>query len=273
MIRPIATDELRRRVREATPFPFFAIDDFLETGFARQVHDSFPPYEEALKMGRSFQTVNEKRKIQITDTAQFAPPVLELNRLLALPSFTALLSDVFQIPKLLPDEELTGGGMHQTGPRGRLDVHVDFNYIAARQLHRRLNILIFLNPDWQPEWGGNLELWDREVKHCHHSFAPIFNRCVVFETSDISYHGVTAVNCPPDRARRSFAAYYYTREAPAHWTGESHGTIFRSRPDEVIRGHVLMPAEKAARSVRDSIHQLRRGAKRILTGKQDPQGS
>jgi hypothetical protein len=273
VIRPIATEELRHRVRVATPFPYFAIDNFLDPEFARLVHDSFPPYEEALKMGRSFQTVNEKKKIQITDPAQFAPPVLELNHLLAAPSFTALLSDLFEIPKLLPDGELTGGGMHQTGPRGRLDVHVDFNYIAERQLHRRLNILIFLNPEWPPEWGGNLELWDRDVKRCHHSFAPIFNRCVVFETSDISFHGVTAVSCPPDRARRSFAAYYYTREAPPQWTGESHGTVFRSRPNEVIRGHVLMPAEKAARSVRRSIQELRRGVKRILTGEPDQRGS
>ena len=120
-----------------------------------------------------------------------------------------------------------------------MDVHVDFNFIAARELHRRLNILIYFNKDWDPSWGGNIELWDRDVKTCVHSFSPIFNRCVVFETSDISYHGVSAVKCPDGRSRKSFAAYYYTKEAPPHWTGEEHSTIFKARPGEVLKGQVL----------------------------------
>jgi hypothetical protein len=124
--------------------------------------------------------------------------------------------------------------------------------------------LIFFNPDWKPEWGGNLELWDRQVKHCHRSFQPLFNRCVIFETSEVSYHGVTAVRCPAGRARRSFAAYYYTKEAPAHWTGKAHDTVFRSRPDEAIRGRVLMPAEQVARAIRQRMWDLRRGIKRVF---------
>jgi Rps23 Pro-64 3,4-dihydroxylase Tpa1-like proline 4-hydroxylase len=84
--------------------------------------------------------------------------------------------------------------------------------------------------------GGNIELWDTDVKVCHHSFEPIFNRCVVFETSEISYHGVTAVKCPEGQSRRSFAACYYTKEAPAHWNGQAHSTIFRVRPDANSRG-------------------------------------
>ena len=123
-------------------------------------------------------------KIQVTDASKFAEPIAELNRALAAPEFLGLLSSVFEIPSLLPDEELVGGGIHQTGPRGHLDVHVDFNYIEERQLHRRLNILIYFNKDWDPEWGGNIELWDKDVKVCHHSFSPIFNRCVVFATSE-----------------------------------------------------------------------------------------
>jgi Rps23 Pro-64 3,4-dihydroxylase Tpa1-like proline 4-hydroxylase len=75
---------------------------------------------------------------------------------------------------------LDGGGLHQTGPRGRLDVHVDFNYIAARRLHSRLNILIYFNDGWLPEWGGQLKLWNSEVSECVHSIDPIFNRYVIF---------------------------------------------------------------------------------------------
>ncbi len=256
-IQPIDREALRAKVRSATPVPNFCIDNFLEPSFAESVLAAYPVYGDALKQGRTFSTVNEQGKVQITDANAFAQPVAELNRELAAPEFLDLLSYVFDMPNLLPDEELVGGGIHQTGSRGRLDVHVDFNFIEDRQLHRRLNILIYFNKDWKPEWGGNIELWDADVKKCHHSFSPVFNRCVVFETNEVSYHGVTAVMCPEGMARKSFAAYYYTREAPAHWTGEAHSTIFRARPDEILKGNVLMPLENAKRKLNGVIRGIK----------------
>lgn len=261
-IQPIDREALRQKVRAATPVPNFCIDNFLDPAFAEAVIAAYPSYADAMKVGRSFSAVNEKGKVQLTDSAAFAEPVAELNRELASPEFLDLLGYVFDMPNLLPDDQLTGGGIHQTGPRGHLDVHVDFNYIEDRQLHRRLNILVYFNKDWKPEWGGNIELWDADVKACIHSYSPVFNRCVVFETNDISFHGVTAVKCPEGSSRKSFAAYYYTREAPAHWTGEAHGTIFRARPDEVLKGSVMMPMENAKRK----LHGVLSGLKRKIKG-------
>jgi 2OG-Fe(II) oxygenase superfamily len=261
MIRPIDRDALRERVRRAEPFPHFCIDNFLDEAFAEQVLRAFPSFDEAAQIGRMFSAVNEKKKIQVTDATKFARPIAELNRALAAPEFCDLLSAVFEIPGLLADEELVGGGMHQTGPRGHLDVHVDFNYIEERRLHRRLNILIYFNKGWRPEWGGNIELWDGDVKVCHHSIVPIFNRCVVFQTSEISYHGVTAVRCPEDQTRKSFAAYYYTKEAPPHWNGEVHSTNFKARPDEVLKGNVLMPLERAGQRLRSAVADIKRKIK------------
>jgi len=215
-------------------------------------------------MGKTFSSVNEKRKVQIIDAKKFPAPLAKLNEALASHEFLDLMSYVFDIPHLLADEELWGGGMHQTGARGRLDVHVDFNYIEPRRLHRRLNILIYFNKEWRKEWGGNIELWDKGVKVCHHSFAPILNRCVVFETSDISFHGVTPVTCPDNVSRKSFAAYYYTTEAPRR-TCESHSTIFRARPDEKLKGAVLMPAEKALRWTADALRRGKKTLKHMLT--------
>lgn len=262
LIRPIDREALRARVRQATPFPNFCIDQFLEPEFAEQVAAAFPSFEEANRLGRSFSAVNERGKVQMTDASQFAEPIQALNEALASPEFLELLGDVFEIPNLLPDDQLTGGGLHQTGPRGHLDVHVDFNYIEDRELHRRLNILIYFNKDWADSWGGHVELWDRDVRVCHHSFAPIFNRCVVFATSPISYHGVTAVRCPEGQSRKSFAAYYYTREAPEGWDGRVHSTLFRARPNEHIKGKVLMPWERGRRWML----RAARSAKRKLLG-------
>ncbi|NCY26760.1 MAG: 2OG-Fe(II) oxygenase, partial [Alphaproteobacteria bacterium] len=245
----------RQQAREAKPFPFICIENFLEPEFAREVMNSYPAYGDALRVGHSYHAVNEKKKVQVSDAAHFPAPVLRLHEALAAPEFCAMLSEIFSIPNLLADPLLDGGGMHMTASKGHLDVHVDFNYIEDRKLHRRLNILVYLNENWDSAWGGNIELWDKEVAHCHHSFAPVLNRCVVFETSDVSYHGVTPIQCPPGRSRNSFAAYYYTREAPAHWKGQAHSTIFRARPHEVLKARVLMPLEKTARR-----------AKRIIKG-------
>ena len=260
----IDREALRAKVRSASPFPHFCVDDFLAEDSAEQVCEAFPPFEVATKLGRTCSSVNEKRKIQIVDSRKFPPPLQKLNEALSCREFLDLLSYVFDIPNLLADEELAGGGIHQTGAQGRLDVHVDFNYIEKRALHRRLNILIYFNKGWRQEWGGNIELWDRKVKVCHHSFAPIFNRCIVFETSEISFHGVTPVTCPDTVSRKSFAAYYYTKEAPAHWTGESHSTIFRARPDEKLKGAILMPAEKAMRWTRELLYRGKKSLKRVL---------
>jgi len=271
VIKSINRDELRDRVRAAEPYPYFCIDGFLDEAFASRVHDAFPTYEEATKVGKSFRAVNEKGKVQVTDSSTFAAPVAELNGALASHEFRDTLSYAFDIPDLLADDELVGGGIHQTGPRGHLDVHVDFNYIPQRGLHRRLNILIYFNEGWKPEWGGNIELWDKDVKLCPGSFSPVFNRCVVFETSDISYHGVSAVKCPAGQARKSFAAYYYTKEAPPNWDGRTRSTVFKARPDEVLKGKVFMPLERAERNVRSAVRGLGRMVKSIARGRR-PRG-
>jgi 2OG-Fe(II) oxygenase superfamily len=244
MIRPLDRESLRRQFQTAQPFPHLAIDNFLVPGAAEEVAAAYPSFEKASEMGFGFNLVNEQRKIQVTDAAKFPDPVRRLSEALASPQFLADVEYITGIPRLLSDERLEGGGMHLTGPGGRLDVHVDFNVLEERKLFRRLNILVYLNPTWRDEWGGHIELWDKTVKTCHFRSQPIINKCVIFETSDISYHGVSPLKTPPDVIRRSFAAYYYTKEPPAHWDGKAHSTIFRTRPDETLRRLIHMPAEK-----------------------------
>ena len=264
MINPIDREALRARVQAAKPFPFFVIDNFLELKFAEEVQAAFPSFADVERLGHKFMAVNERNKVQVTDSNLFPAPILALHQALAAPDFLDLMSYVMDVPRLIADPELAGGGIHETGPRGLLDVHVDFNYIPERQLHRRLNILVYFNKDWQPEWGGDIELWDKDVKTCHHSLMPVFNRCVVFETSNISFHGVAAVRCPEGSVRKSFAAYYYTKEPPAHWTGESHSTIFKARPDEYFKGKIAMPVEQAARGLQEGWRNVKRGIKGVL---------
>lgn len=263
LLNPIDRRALRDKIRAAKPFPHFCIDNFLDQAFAEEIYKSFPSFSEAKAVGREFATVNEKKKIQITDSTKFAPPIARLNNLLASREFIELMSDVFDIPNLIDDPALMGGGIHETDTGGRLDVHVDFNFVEEKQWHRRLNILIYFNKDWKEEYGGYLDIWDKDVKQCYGAFAPVFNRACAFATSEISFHGVTPLTCPPGIVRRSFATYYYTKEAPPGWTGAAHSTIFKARPEEWLRGRLLMPAEssivqatRGLRSVKQKIRSL-----------------
>jgi hypothetical protein len=231
IVRPYDRQALREQFQSAEPYPHFVIDGFLDPDFARAVAASYPTYGEALGIGREFDALNEKSKIQVTDAAKFPAPVLQLHEFLASQQFLDDLAFITGIPRLLADEQLMGGGMHMTGPGGRLDVHIDFNYDEKRAYHRRLNILIYLNEQWESDWGGQLELWDRDVSQCHRVVEPGLNRCVVFETSEISFHGVRPIKRSAGRVRQSFAAYYYTLEPPAGWTGLKHTTVFKSRPE------------------------------------------
>lgn len=265
MIRPLDRERLRREFNSAEPFRFFAVDNFLDDGVVESLSGSYPTFEDAVKLGFTFNAVNEQKKVQISDSMKFPDPVKQLNEALASPQFLSDLSYIAGIENLVADPQLAGGGMHLTGPGGRLDVHVDFNFIRDRQLHRRLNILVYLNPVWEDSWGGHVELWDRDVKRCAHRFRPSGSRCVVFETSDISYHGVAPIT-DKKAVRRSFAAYYYTHEAPPHWKGVEHSTIFRSRPNEKARGYLLMPLERVQREARHQLVSTARKLKRWVLG-------
>jgi len=264
VIAPWDRDALRASFASAQPFPFIKIDDFLEPTFAAELAESYPKFEQAVAQGRVFQGVNENLKVQVCDYEAFPPPAKRLADTLRAPEFLDDLEHITDIPKLQWDPSFSGGGLHETAKSGWLDVHVDFNYIEELKFFRRLNILIYLNPVWDERWGGVLELWDREVRHCHHALAPVHNRCVIFQTSEISFHGVTAVECPAGTARKSFAAYYYTKEAPANWNGQHHSTIFKARPDEYMKRHVLMPTEAMYAQVRRGVRSAKSAVKRLI---------
>jgi 2OG-Fe(II) oxygenase superfamily len=264
MLQPLDREKLRIEFATAMPFPHIKIDNFIDPERAKAIAAAYPSFGVALEQGRTFATVNEKKKVQISDSSKYPPPVAELNDLLASSTFLEDLSYITNMPNLLADEKLVGGGIHVTGPGGRLDVHVDFNFIEDRQLHRRLNLLLYLNSPWDDKWGGQLQLWDKYVERCEATFAPLFNRCIVFETNEISYHGVVPVSQDAPAPRKSFATYYYTKEAPAHWTGVSHSTIFKARPEEKMKGILLMPAESARAKVQASVRKLKDGIRGII---------
>ena len=257
----IDKDALRGRYQSARPFPSICIDDLLDREFIQEVAHSYPRYEEALAMGKSFDAVNEKLKVQVTDFSQFPDPVKRLSQILTGSPFLETLEYITGIRNLVIDPSYIGGGMHITAGTGRLDVHVDFNRV--NNLYRRLNLLLYLNEEWKENWGGKIELWNQDVSHCEQSYIPLLGRCVLFTTSELSYHGVTPVHCPPGITRKSFALYYYTLEAPENIAKE-HSTIFKARPNEPMRRYVLMPAERLKRQLHVGLRRTKQFAKKAL---------
>lgn len=146
------------------------------------------------------------------------------------PEFLEFLSNLTGIQNLQKDDSLEGGGIHQSGRGGYLNIHADFTvHPHHRNWQRRVNVLVYLNKDWQEEWGGQLELWDKDMKACERKAAPVFNRCVVFNTDADSYHGhPEPMTCPENAHRRSIALYYYTvEERPFR-----RATHYKARPGE-----------------------------------------
>lgn len=259
----IDADALAAEYRKASPTRFFVIDEFLRPEFAREVAAAYPSFSDAKSASgaKEFARVNEDVKVQVTDASRFPEPVRRLHELLASQGFLDWMSRVTGIPDLQADPDLSGGGMHVMGPSGYLGVHVDFNYLRARQVFRRLNILLYLTPDWNLAWEGDLELWDPKVKHCLHSIQPVFNRCMVFNTTQESFHGVRAIRCPAGVTRNSFAGYYYTSAPPDDWNGEHHSTIYRARPDEWSKRLLSMPLDAARRRAQKTVRSLRRAVR------------
>ena len=264
MLNLTDAEHLAPSYQNAVPFPHIRLDEFIDRDVARSIAAAYPSFEEAERVGKTFSAVNEKKKIQVTEYEAFPEPVKQLSDALSAPEFIRRLEILTGIDNLIWDPGFAGGGMHLTASSGHLDVHVDFNYNDNLGLHRRLNLLVYLNEGWRPEWGGAVELWDREVQRCHASVMPELGRAVLFTTSDISFHGVTAVTSPPGIARKSFAVYYYTKEAPTGYEGANHSTIFKARPTEYAKKYVTMPLEQARDRAKEKVHSLKRVAKSIL---------
>ena len=197
-----------------SPFPHVCIDDFLSPEQASVAHRCFPePNSDVWKTPENAHT-HAKSVIQGLKYAQFAPEVRPVFDYLNSAVTLKRLHDLFGIDGLMGDPYFVEGGYHRIGRGGFLDIHADFSHHDITGLERRLNVILYLNPGWQHEWGGELRLYDRDLKP-QASFEPVYNRAVVFETSETSYHGhPEPLACPEGEYRKSIAMYYYTIPRP-----------------------------------------------------------
>jgi Rps23 Pro-64 3,4-dihydroxylase Tpa1-like proline 4-hydroxylase len=171
------------------------------------------------------------KKLAAHCTAHFGEHIQHVLRQLNSATFLQFLETLTGIGGLIPDLNFEGGGLHQIERGGFLKIHLDSNTHPRLPLARRINLLLYLNRDWREEYRGQLEHWDKEMSCCVHKILPIFNRCVIFNTNEVSYHGhPDRLECPPGMTRKSIAVYYYTDGRPAADGDRDHGTLWRDRP-------------------------------------------
>lgn len=215
----------------ADPFPHIVIDNFLPDALARMALDQFPTQrlssDAVFEMGYAGQN---KRQIL---PEECSPQARRLFHFFNSAPFLQFLEGLSTIQGLIADPYFHGGGYHETRRGGYLGVHADFRINERLHLHRRLNVIVYLNPSWKDEYGGHLELWDRAMKVRHASVLPVFNRAVVFNTDADSYHGhPDPLTCPDDTARRSIALYYYTASRQIYQEVPANDTIYQARPGD-----------------------------------------
>jgi hypothetical protein len=215
----------------ATPFPHIVIDDFLPRLIYEDLVDEFPGLDDT--NWHRFVSTPERGKSQIREFLCIPPGIRQFILFCNSAPFLRFLEELSGISRLIPDPYLHGGGLHQTEPGGRLGVHVDYTNHPEWGVHRRLNVILFLNESWEPAWGGALELWEPGMASCVRRVEPVGNRLVVFTTTDSSWHGhPDPLQSPPGINRRSLALYYYTADANPEASGDTHGTRFHPRPGE-----------------------------------------
>ena len=234
--------DAKKTYEQAKPFPHIYFDDFFENSVVEKVLQEFPgEYEiDWIKYydGHQKKLANEKEQ----NMGFFSRYLLySLNSSL----FLKFLEELTGIPNLISDPSFRGGGLHNIYRGGKLGVHADFNKHERYGLDRRLNLLLYLNKNWHEEYGGHIELWDREMKQCVRSYLPKFNRVVIFTTNDTSYHGhPEPLRCPENMSRKSMALYYYTNGRPEKEVGNHHSTIFKLRPEEKVESKLTLKTKK-----------------------------
>lgn len=220
-------DERAGQFRDADPYPHLVVDEFLSPVRAIELARVFPtPDSDDISWDR-FGAEGFEVKFGSGDEEHFPTPLRDAIHDLNAGPFVRFLENLTGIEHLLPDPHLVGGGIHLTQRGGHLGIHADFNWHEKLQAHRRLNVLIYLTPDWQPEYGGELELWDCGAKALVRRVEPLFNRMVVFATRSDTFHGHPRPWQSDTIDRQSIALYYYTTQRPESEQRDAHSTLYK----------------------------------------------
>lgn len=243
--------KLAQRFGEAKPFKHVVIDGFLRSETAESMLANFPSAQDPSKLLNEFGEPNPKSAI--SEIRSLAPVFVELDGYIQSAHFLELMSQITGIPDLQYDPWYFGAGTHENFHGAGLDPHYDFNIHPKTRQHRRLNAIVYLNKDWNPDWNGEIafhtdpfDLKNDLITSVH----PEFNRCVIFETTESSWHSVRPIQLPEEKrhlSRKSFTIYLYTEHRPPEELAPDHGTVYvqPGLPSQIREGRTLTAADMA----------------------------
>jgi hypothetical protein len=219
--------EQRESYRAARPYPHAVFDGFLGEACALDLAQRFPGPEHPAWLRRDYREQSARLgQLQRVGFAGVDPGLRHLLAELSSMAFLDFLGTLSGIPGLIPDPHFRGAGLSLTLPSGHLALHADFNRDRTRHLERKLTVLYYLGQDWQPSWGGALELWDEPRARCEASYLPVLDRLIVMAHGGSYWHGhPQPLACPEGRFRASISAYYYVA-TPGPDEADSHGAIW-----------------------------------------------
>lgn len=251
----------REAFQAAQPFKHVCIDGFFTSEMAEASLRDFPPFDRQFAIGDNGEYGG---KAVVSNICEISPFYAKLYDYFMSRDFLDAMSAITGIENLHGDPTLYGGGTHENLNGQTLDVHVDFNFQTGAGFHRRANLLLYLNKEWDPAWGGAIELHSnprRPDLDEFKQFNVIFNRAVIFETNEYSWHGFRKIRLPEDRlhlSRKCLSIYLYTPDRPAHEIAGPHSTFYVQwpMPDELKPGRVL--SEDDVKDLREA-HNRRDG--------------
>lgn len=222
-------EDLHKQYITALPFPHIILDHFLPEAEADKMADHFPDIVD--KRGWIHYRHYNENTHGLNEFSRLPAPIAHFIEEMHSAPLVTFLENLTEIGNLLVDNTLEGAGLHLSERGGHLNIHADFaTHPRFNHLQRRLNVLFYLNKNWQKEYGGDLEFWSSDMNRCEKKIAPVFNRLVVFSTNAFSYHGFPEpVLCPEGEGRKSVALYYYTHTESAN---SVLSTNYKLRPGE-----------------------------------------
>ena len=216
-------ETLAKSFAAADPFRYVTIENFHDPDAAHGARRAFPKLATAQ---RRVARLLEARSY-VGEVDRYDPVFTKIFDALGAAPFVTWLREMTGIADLEMDRELVGGGLHQGARGSRLHVHADHNtHPKDPTRYRRVNVLVYVNREWSPDWGGDLDLYDRTGKTAVARIAPAFNRACIMEVHDEAYHGYGALRVPEGETRKLLAAYYYSRTPHPLQHAREHGTTF-----------------------------------------------
>ncbi len=220
LISKFNIQKLKKNYKNADPFDHVILDNFWTKKVAKELEKEIRNFNRDKKYNVIKYDNAIEKKITCNDYDKFPPTVYRAFSFLNSLKFVNFIQKITGIKSLITDIGLHGGGLHIHPNGGKLNVHKDYSIHPKLKKERRLNLIVYMADNWKDKWGGNLELWSHDKLHNKplnliKKIKNKFNRAILFDTSQNSWHGLpNSIKLPKGKKRQSMAVYYLSEPRP-----------------------------------------------------------